>query len=116
MSKIPALPREVVLKPTNLSCVLTGAEGLAKIVDGEVLSGSILSHLRVDGDTRVLFLTNMGGKPYEGTATFEGVSSAELANPMDGSVAPIEVRRDGVRCSVDVRLKPYEGVGYILHA
>lgn len=116
MSKIPALPREVVLKPTNLSCVLTGAEGLAKIVDGEVISGSILSHLRIDGDTRVLFLTNMGGKPYEGTATLEGVSSAELANPMDGSVAPIEVHRDGVRCSVDVRLKPYEGVGYILHA
>ena len=32
----------------------------------EVISDSILSHLRVDGNVRILILTNMGGKVYEG--------------------------------------------------
>ena len=115
-AKIPALPRTVILEPSRLECVLTGAEGLAKIVDGEVISDSILSHLRVDGDTRVLFLTNMGGKPYEGTAALENVASAEIANAMDGSVATIPVEQAGGRGRVAVKLKPYESAGYILHS
>ena len=111
---ISVIPRSVVLEPTSLECVLTGAEGLAKIVDGEVISGSILSHMRVDGDTRILFLTNMGGKPYAGTANVQDAASVQLANPADGSVQEIECVREGALCRIPVRLKPYEGAGYII--
>lgn len=114
MSKIPALPREVVLTPDYLGCVLTGAEGLAKIVDGEVISGSILAHMREDGDTRILFLTNMGGKPYAGTAAVKGASSVLLADPTDGSIADVECIHEGNMCRIPVCLKPYQGVGYII--
>ena len=46
-------------KEAWIACVLTGAEGAEKIVDGEIISASILSHMRIDGNTRILFLTNM---------------------------------------------------------
>ena len=114
MEKIPALPRSVVLAPTRLECVLTGAEGLAKIVDGEVISGSILSHMRVEGNTRILFLTNMGGKPYEGTAAVCSAASVRMANPKDGSVTEVECVREGDVCRIPIQLKPYEGIGYII--
>lgn len=112
--RIPALPRTVLLEPARLECVLTGAEGAGKIVDGEVISGSILSHLRVDGETRILFLTNMGGKVYEGTALVRGASSVRLVNPADGSATAVDCVREGEMCRIPVCLKPYEGVGYIL--
>ena len=113
--KIPALPREVILEPAHLEYVLTGAEGNGKIIDGEVISGSILSHMRVDGDVKILFLTNMGGKGYEGTASLSGVQSARLANPADGSISDIACTVDGDICRIPVSLRPYEGFGYILH-
>lgn len=116
MTKIPALPRAVQIVPTRLECVLTGAEGLAKIIDGEVISESILSHSRIEGETRILFLTNMGGKPYEGTVSVPRAAKAEMLNPMDGSIQDVSVAQNGDRSSVSVRLKPYEGVGYIFHA
>ncbi len=116
MAKMPAMPRSVILEPTHLECVLTGAEGIAKIVDGEVISGSILSHLRVDGDTRILFLTNMGGKVYDGTAKVRFAGSVQIADPTDGSVRDVEIVKDGEFARIPVQLKPYQGVGYIIKA
>ncbi len=116
MTKIPALPRQLLLTPARLECVLTGAEGAGKIVDGEVLSDAILSHLRVDGDTRILFLTNMGGKPYEGSIALRGATHVQMANPMDGTIEEIHCAQEGELCKIPVRLKPYAGVGYRIHA
>lgn len=114
MSQIPALPRTVILEPERLEYVLTGAEGLAKIVDGEVISDSILSHLRRDGETCFLFLTNMGGKPYAGTVSVAGGASVQMANPADGSVQDWPAVCEGGYCRFPVRLKPYEGIAYII--
>ncbi len=114
--KIPALPRQVTLEPDRLECVLTGSEGTARVIDGEIISDSILSHLRVDGDMRILILTNMGGKVYEGTATLEGGSRVEKADPADGSVEEIEIRRDGPAMRIPVRLRPYQAMGYLIRS
>lgn len=116
MPKIPALAREMVLVPDSLDCVLTGAEGLGKIVDGEIISGSILSHMRVDGDTRILFLTNMGGKPYKGKVNLKGVRKVELADPSDGSITEISLICQDDTCYIPVELKSYEGQCYLIYA
>lgn len=112
--KIPALKRELILEPDSLECVLTGAEGTAKIVDGEIISGSILSHLRTDGSGKILFLTNMGGKPYQGKAILSGIKRAEIADPADGSIREIPVVRRGEESFIPVDLKPYKGICYVL--
>lgn len=114
MRKIPALAREMVLVPDYLGCVLTGAEGVGKIVDGEIISGSMLSHMRVDGDKKILFLTNMGGKPYEGKVIMKGVKKVEIANPEDGSIEELEVTYQGDDCYIPVQLKSYKGICYII--
>ena len=112
MAKIPALPRQMVLTPASLSCVLTGAEGLARVVDGEVISESILSHMRVDGNMRLLILTNMGGKVYDGFAAVKNASRAEAMDPASGSVSPAETEKDGDGLRVHVRLRPYQAMAY----
>ena len=116
--RISALYREITLNPDKLECVLTGAEGMAKILDGEVISDSILSHMRIDGDTRILFLTNMGGKNYEGHIHMFNVKHVEIANPMDGSIKHIEIqtKRKGINCTecrIPVKLYPYQGIVFI---
>lgn len=114
-AKISALNREMTLVPDSLECVLVGAEGIANIVDGEIISSNILSHMRVDGDTRVLFLTNMGLKPYEGKAIVKGACKVELADPETGAVTACEVAQNGEDCAIPVSLKAYQGVCYIIH-
>lgn len=113
-SRIPALTRELDLIPDYLDCVLTGADGSGKIVDGEIISASMLSHMRVDGDKKILFLTNMGGKPYVGKAILYGTKKVELANPEDGSITEIDVAYQGEKCFIPVNLKPYKSVCYII--
>lgn len=112
--KIPALKRDLFLEPDSLECVLTGAEGTARIVDGEIISSSILSHLRADGSRKILFLTNMGGKPYRGKVFMSGIKTAEIADPADGSIREISVgiRRD--ESYIPVELRQYQGICYIL--
>lgn len=63
MEKIPAIPRPVTIAPHDLDCVLTGAEGIGSIIDGEVLSPGMLTHTRILEDGGLLvFVCNMGGQ------------------------------------------------------
>ena len=115
MSKIPALVREMLLVPDSLEYVLTGAEGTGKIVDGEIISGSILSHMRVEGRKRILFLTNMGCKTYTGKVIMRRVNRVETADPENGSMMEASVSWQGKDCYIPVELKPYKGICYIIH-
>ena len=115
MSRLTAMPRPVTIKPHRLDCVLTGAEGAGSIIDGEVISSSMLSHVRILEDgSRIVFLTNMGGKTYDGELAVVGGKSAEIADPLTGEILPQESAvADGV-LKVNIRLKPYAAFAYIV--
>lgn len=66
------------------------------MVDGETISASILSHMRVDGDKRILFLANMEGREYIGKVIISGSYSVQVANPEDGVIEACEAEyKDG---------------------
>lgn len=88
MNAIPAIPRPVTIAPHNLDCVLTGAEGIGSIIDGEVISSGMLSHTRILEDGSLLvFLCNMGGKIYDGELRVKGGPVRQRFDPEDGSCA-----------------------------
>lgn len=115
MEKIPAIPRPVTIAPHDLDCVLTGAEGIGSIIDGEVLSPGMLTHTRILEDGGLLvFVCNMGGKIYDGELRVKGGLSASRFDPEDGSCTEIPVRQEKDRGVLDIRLRPYEGFVYLV--
>ena len=95
--------------------VLTGAEGVGGWVDGELISPSILVHTRVlDDGSRIVFVTNMGGKIYEGDLMVQGGHSAETADPLNGVISAAEAaEKDGV-LSIRIKLRPYDAYCYLV--
>ena len=115
MAKLTAMPRPVTIKPHRLDCVLTGAEGSGSIIDGEIISASMLSDVRVLEDgSRIVFLTNMGGKTYDGELCVNGGKSAQIADPLTGDITPLEATVDGDVLKMNIRLKPYAAFAYIV--
>ena len=115
MAKLTAMPRPVTIKPHRLDCVLTGAEGSGSIIDGEIISASMLSHVRILEDgSRIVFLTNMGGKTYDGELCVHGGKSAQIADPLTGDITPLETTADGDVLKMNIRLKPYAAFAYIV--
>lgn len=112
---IPAIPRPVTLKPDQLSMVLTGAEGVGGYVDGEIISPSMLVHTRVLEDgSRIVFVTNMGGKIFAGDLMVQGGHSAEVADPRKGTITAAESsEKDGV-LTIRIKLRPYDGFCYFV--
>ena len=112
---IPAIPRPVTVKPDKVDMVLTGAEGIGGWVDGELISPSILLHTRVlDDGSRIVFVTNMGGKIYEGTLSVQGGHSAETADPRTGVISKAETAENNGRLDIRIKLRPYDGFCYIV--
>jgi len=115
MSRLTAMPRPVTIKPHRLDCVLTGAEGSGSIIDGEIISASMLSHVRILEDgSRIVFLTNMGGKTYDGELSVCGGRNAQIAEPLTGEISPLEATVDGDVLKMNIRLKPYAAFAYII--
>ena len=113
--KIPQLHRPYQVTPDYLGCVLTGAEGSGKVIDGEVLSTQILSHSRLlEDESRIVFLTNMGSRTYEGKLKVAEKGQALLASPATGEVTPTQGQMDAQFQILPVRLRPYEALAYIM--
>ena len=85
-----------------------------KMVDGETISASILSHMRVDGDKRILFLANTEGREYIGKVIISGSYSVQVANPEDGVIEACEAEYKDGQTIFAVDLKSYQGICYIL--
>ena len=114
-TKIPLLHRPYHIAPDHLSCVLTGAEEIGKIVDGEVLSTQILSHSRILPDqSRSILLTNMGSRTYEGRLQVEEMGEALMANPATGEVTPVIGKRQERFQTFPIRIRPYEAFVYLI--
>jgi len=115
-ANIPAIPRPVTVAPDKLEYVLTGAEGVGGYVDGEIISPSILSHARIceNGD-KLVFLCNMGGKPYKGVLRVEGCGGpVQFACPFSGEITEADSSNDNGAVKVNVELRPYDGFCYII--
>ena len=114
-SRIPKLYRPYQVTPDCLDCVLTGAEGSGKVIDGEVLSTQILSHSRLLEDgSRIVFLTNMGSRTYQGKLRVIEKGQALLASPATGETLPVEGHMDAQSQILPVRLKPYEALAFLI--
>lgn len=114
-ARIPALERPMRLEPASLETVLTGADGAGPVADGEVLSPDILSHLRDAGDTKILFLTNMGGRTWRGSAALAFRGHVERADPASGGIEPQPAEQEGGVCRIPLELRPYQGLCFILY-
>ncbi len=114
-SKLPALPRPVRIYPKDVRTVLTGAEGKAAIVDGEIISSSMLSHTRVleDGSLQA-FLCNMGGSVYDGILEVKDGKSVMTASPDEGEFAESAAKIENGVLKTDIRLRPYESCFYLV--
>ena len=114
-TKIPWLYRPCQVTPDSLDCVLTGAEGSGKVIDGEVLSTQILSHSRIlEDNSRIVFLTNMGSRIYKGKLQVPEKGLALLANPGTGEATSIEGCLHAQFQTLPVLLRPYEALAYII--
>lgn len=114
-SKLPALPRPVRIYPKDVRTVLTGAEGKAAIVDGEIISSSMLSHTRVleDGSLQV-FICNMGGSVYDGILEIRDGKTVMTASPDEGEFAESAAKTENGVLTTDIRLRPYESCFYLV--
>ena len=75
----------------------------------------MLSHVRILEDgSRIVFLTNMGGKTYDGELCVSGGKSAQIADPLTGEITPLETTADGGVLKMNIRLKPYAAFAYII--
>ena len=112
---LPAIPRPVTVMPDKVDMVLTGAEGVGGWTDGELISPSILVHTRIlEDNSRIIFVTNMGGKIYAGELNVEGGHEAEAADPRSGEISPAEAAERGGVLSIRIRLRPYEAYCYLV--
>jgi hypothetical protein len=115
MSRIPLIPRPVTITPKHLECVLTGPEGSGSIIDGEIISSGMLMHTRILEDgSRIIFLTNMNAKTYEGSIRIRGASLVRQADPFDGTIRPMPFELSGEVLTAPIRLKPYEAFCYLV--
>lgn len=101
---LPGLPRPVEVLPASAQSVINNAADTSGVVDGEIISENILSHVRVLPDgTRIVFLANMAGLTYKGCLLVHGASGAEKADPMTGEIT----KEDAVGRNGDLRI-PFE--------
>ncbi|MHB1484219.1 MAG: glycosyl hydrolase family 2 protein [Saccharofermentanales bacterium] len=115
MKRIPAIPRPVTIQPHNMANILTGPEGSGNMIDGEIISAGMLMHTRILEDgSRIVFLTNMGGRIYSGSIKIAGGQSISIADPFTGMIEPVKFAIIEEFLIADIKLRPYEGFCYII--
>jgi hypothetical protein len=109
-----ALPRTIIVEPSDYHSVLTGAAGNISGSDGVVLSPNILSHIRKDGDKLIVFVCNMSGTTYNGVIKVENGVSCQIADLETGDVTNCVSSATNGRLITALNLKPYDACLYIV--
>jgi hypothetical protein len=78
------------------------------------VSANILSHVRKTGDGFVIFLCNMGCALYRAQLEIKGNWQGEKGNPLTPAVEPAAFRFEGSSSRVDVALKAYDSVFFLI--
>jgi hypothetical protein len=106
------LPRLMQLHPEDIQALLSGHEG--SLSGNQPVSANILSHVRKTGDGFVIFLCNMGCAVYRAQMEIKGTWQGEKGDPLTSAVEPAVFRLEGSSSKVDVVLKAYESIFFLI--
>ncbi len=91
------------------SCSPVGLIETGLIKPNIIVSGNgarnVLTHVRRDGGTTLVFACNMGFEPFAGEVTAHG-TAAEIADPLSGDITAAEGRTSGSDYTVPLNLEP----------
>ncbi|MCL2664702.1 MAG: hypothetical protein FWE82_03740 [Defluviitaleaceae bacterium] len=114
IGKLKELPRHIRVTPKSINTVMHFWSGTGGLDGGEPVSSDILSHSRLLPDgSRIIFLCNMGVKVYEGSLRAAG-SNMSVANPFTGEIEPVAYETESGFVSGSIKLRPYDGMGYVI--